>query len=335
MYTLTHTKSSSEAAILRGEAMSDRALVERTAIRKVTVTLLPFLMLAYLVSFIDRVNLGFAALQMNREVGLTSAMFGHGWQWLFLLEGLPSVLLGLLALRVLPKRPADARWLTAEEKTWLEQTVTAERLDEHPVAASSIWRVMFHPQVLLLSLVYAGSSAASNGLSLWQPQILKAFGLTDMQTGLLNSVPFLLAAIVMILWSRRSDRLGERVWSTALPLGISAAALACCLWTSSLTLTVVLLSATLIGTYPFKGPFWALSTETLSAGAAAAGLAQVNAIGNLAGFGGTALIGVIRDATHSYPLALLPLVILEAIGCVVVVAMGRRRSRHAVLADVA
>lgn len=432
--------------------MPDQTLVERTAIRKVTVYLLPFLMLAYFVSSIDRVNLGFAALQMNKEIGLTSAMFGlggglffigyflfevpsnlvlerfgaprwiarimiswrvisactafvvgpwsfyglrfllgiaeagffpgvilyltywfprayrsrvvslfyvavplssfvgspisaailgvegwlglHGWQWLFLLEGAPSVLLGLVALRVLPRRPADARWLTPEEKCWLEQTVMSERMDERPVAGVGVWRVMLHPQVLLLSLVYAGSSAASNGLSLWQPQILKAFGLTDMQTGLLNSVPFLLAAIVMILWSRRSDMLHERVWSTALPLGISALALACCLWTSSLTLTVILLSATLIGTYAFKGPFWALSTETLSAGAAAAGLAQVNAIGNLAGFGGTALIGVIRDATHSYPLALLPLVILEATGCVVVVAMGRGRSRHRVLADV-
>jgi cyanate permease len=186
---------------------------------------------------------------------------------------------------------------------------------------------MLHPQVLLLSLVYAGSSAASNGLSLWQPQIIKSYGLTNMQAGLLNSIPFALASVAMIFWARRSDRHDERVWSSVLPLALSALALCGCLLTSTLLPIVIFLSFALIGTYSFKGPFWALSTETLGAGAAAAGLAQINAIGNLAGFGGTYLIGVIHEATGSYPLALLPLLLLEAIGCVTVLILGWHRKR--------
>ena len=411
-------------------------------IRKIIIRLIPFLMLCYLFSFIDRVNLGFAALQIDRDVHIGPAVFGfggglfflgyflfevpsnlamtrfgarrwlarimiswgvisaatafvvgtwsfygirfllgaaeagffpgvllyltwwfprawrgrvvslfyvavplssfvgspisaailgldgqlglHGWQWLFLLEGLPSVVLGLVTLFVLPDRPADARWLTPSERTWLVETIEAEQRQAKPVTVGRTWHVLLHPQVLLLSLIYAGSSAASNGLSLWQPQILKSFGLTDMQTGLINSMPFLFASIAMIYWGHRSDHTGERVWSTILPLGLSTAALASCLFTTTLAPTVVLLSLTLIGTYAFKGPFWALSTEMMGSATAPAGLAQVNAIGNLAGFLGSSLIGLILQVSGSYPMALLPLVALEAVGCIVLMAMIRR-----------
>jgi MFS transporter, ACS family, tartrate transporter len=419
-----------------------RATGEAT-IRKVIVRLIPFLMLCYLFAFIDRVNLGFAALEMNRDVHLGPAVIGiggglfflgyflfevpsnlamtrfgarrwlarimiswglisaatafvvgtwsfygirfllgaaeagffpgvllyltwwfptawrgrvvsmfyvavplssfvgspisaailgmdgvlglHGWQWLFLIEGAPSVLLGLVTLFVLPDRPTDARWLSRDEQVWLVRTIEAEQRQAKPVAARATWQIMLHPQVLLLALIYAGSSAAANGLSLWQPQLLKAFGLTNMQTGLINSVPFFFASVAMLLWGRRSDRTGERVWSTALPLALSTAALAACLFATSLVPTVLLLALTLIGTFAFKGPFWALSSEMMGPATTPAGLAQVNAIGNLAGFLGSSLIGVILQASGSYTLALLPLILLEGIGCLVLVAMIRQR----------
>ena len=423
-----------------------RTGVETATIRRVTLMLVPFLMLCYLVSFVDRVNVGFAALHMNKDVGLTGSMFGlgggifffsyflfelpsnlamqrfgarrwlarimiswglvsactalvvgawsfyavrfllgaaeagffpgvilyltywfpgeyrarmvslfyvavplssfvgspisaallgtegmlglHGWQWLFVLEAAPAVLLGVLALWVLPDRPQDARWLDGEQRGWLLARLAAEAAQPAPVVARRTWDILLEPGVLMLALIYAGSSAASNGLALWQPQILKSFGLTDMQTGLANSLPFAAACVVMVLWGYRSDRVGERVWSTALPLGLSVAALALCLFSPSLMPTVALLSLALTGTYAFKGPFWALSTEMLGPAAAAAGLAQVNAIGNLAGFGGTYLIGAIRDATGSYTLALLPLILLEAVGCIVLVSLVARRARR-------
>ncbi|SFM30402.1 MFS transporter [Methylobacterium pseudosasicola] len=267
-----------------------------------------------------------AILQIDGWLGL------HGWQWLFLIEGTPSILLGLATYFLLPDRPKDARWLSQNEREWLESTIASEQRQAKPVASQRTWRIMLHPQVLLLALIYAGSSAASNGLSLWQPQILKSFGLTTMQTGLINSVPFFFASIAMLYWGRRSDQVKERVWSTALPLGLSAVALGSCLFVTTLAPTVVLLSFTLIGTYAFKAPFWALSTEMMGPAAAPAGLAQINAIGNLAGFLGSSLIGLILQASGSYTLALLPLIVLEAIGCIVLVSILRARSTRAAVA---
>lgn len=263
-----------------------------------------------------------ALLSLDGWLGL------HGWQWLFIVEGIPSVFLGIVTLILLPDRPKDARWLNAEEKTWLTETIEREQRQAKPVVTHKTLAILFHPQVLVLALIYAGSSAASNGLSLWQPKLLSSFGLSTMQTGLLNSVPFLFASIAMIYWGRRSDKSAERMWSTILPLMLSAIALTSCLFVGSLAMTVVLLSLTLVGTYCFKGPFWALSTEMMGPETAPVGLAQVNAIGNLAGFMASSLIGLILQATGSYSMALMPLVGLEVIGCIVL-ALTLRRARIA------
>ena len=163
----------------------------------------------------------------------------------------------------------------------------------------------------------------SSGLQIWQPQIIKSYGLTNMQTGLLNSIPFAMASVIMILWGRRSDRTGERVWHAALPLMITAASLASALVFQSLFSIVVILCLAIIGIYAGKGPVWALSAELLSVGATAAGLAQINAISNLAGFGTTYLLGFIKDSTGSYPEAMLPLVGLSAAGALTVLLVAR------------
>ena len=181
---------------------------------------------------------------------------------------------------------------------------------------------MTNRYVLAASLIYAGASGASQCLSLWQPQIIKSFGLTNLETGLLNSIPFGIASVLMILWGRSSDKRRERVWHTALPLGLLAVSLASALLTTQLWPTILILCLAVTATYTVKGPFWALSTEWLSAGAAAAGIAQINAIGNIGGFLGTYLLGVIKDATGSYPLGLLPLVILSGAGCALVLGLG-------------
>jgi nitrate/nitrite transporter NarK len=174
--------------------------------------------------------------------------------------------------------------------------------------------------VLAAALIYAGASGASQVLSLWQPQIIKSFGLSTFHTGLLNSIPFGVASILMLWWGKRSDRKNERVWHTGIPLAAVALSLSFVAFaTNSLPVTVGLLVIAVTGTYLFKGPFWALASEWMTGAAAAAGLAQVNAIGNLAGFAGSALLGVIKDATGSFSMALLPIAAISAVGCLVLV----------------
>lgn len=160
--------------------------------------------------------------------------------------------------------------------------------------------------------------------------MIKSFGLTNMQVGLLNGIPFAVASVAMIWWGRRSDRVGERVWHTALPLGLSALALASTFAATSVAPFILLLCLILVGTYALKGPFWGLSSEWLAGTAAAAGLAQINALGNLAGFVDSYLIGAIQGATGSYPLALLPLVAIAVAGCIAVLLLGRGTAGAAV-----
>src|SRR5438445_4214223 len=200
---------------------------------------------------------------------------------MFILEGAPAVVLGLACLFVLSDRPTDAKWLGANERNWLESRLDAETRQERPVGRLSLWQVLWNKHVLALSVVLAGSTAISSGLQIWQPQIIKSYGLTNMQTGLLNSIPFALASVIMVWWGKRSDQTGERVWHTALPLLLTAVSLASALVFHSLFSIIVILCFAVIGIYAGKGPVWAVSTELLSAGTAAAGLAQMNAISNL------------------------------------------------------
>jgi ACS family tartrate transporter-like MFS transporter len=250
----------------------------------------------------------------------------RGWQWMFVMEGAPAVLLGLFCLFVLSDKPSSAPWLGSEQKAWLNTRLQSEEGRSKRVGQISVWRVLWDKHVLILSVTLAGSTAVSSGLQIWQPQIIKSYGLTNMQTGLLNSVPFALASVVMILWGKRSDQTGERVWHTALPLVVTAVSLASALVFNSLTAIIVILCLAVIGIYAGKGPVWALSAEWLSAGTAAAGLAQMNAISNLAGFGTTYVVGSIKQATGSYPLAILPLACLSAAGALAVLWIARGRS---------
>ncbi len=260
-----------------------------------------------------------ALLQANGLFGL------RGWQCMFLLEALPAVLLGVAALFLLPNSPERARWLDPEQRAWLAGRLQAESAQpsQRGMAHLSLLQVISNKYVLAASLIYAGASGASQVLSLWQPQIIKSFGLTNMQTGLLNSLPFGVASVLMILWGRSSDRRRERVWHTGVPLALLAISLVAATGVSALLPTIAILCVAVTATYIVKGPFWALATEWLSAGAAAAGIAQINAIGNIGGFVGTTLLGVIKDATGSYPLGLLPLAVLSGLGCLLVFALGR------------
>ena len=249
----------------------------------------------------------------------------RGWQWMFIMEGAPAIFLGLFCLFILSDKPSGAHWLDAEQKAWLGGRLEAEARGTKRVGHTSLWNVLWNKYVLVLSITLAGSTAVSSGLQIWQPQIIKSYGLTNMQTGLLSSVPFALASVIMVWWGKRSDQTGERVWHTALPLVVTAVSLASALVFNSLPAIIVILCLAVIGIYAGKGPVWALSAEWLSAGTAAAGLAQMNAISNLAGFGTTYVVGYIKQATGSYPLAILPLAGLSAAGALAVLLISRDR----------
>ena len=247
----------------------------------------------------------------------------RGWQWMFILEGAPALLLGLFCLFVLSDKPSSAPWLDSDQKAWLNGRLQSESGRSKRVGQISLWSVLWNKHVLILSVTLAGSTAVSSGLQIWQPQIIKSYGLTNMQTGLLNSIPFALASVVMILWGKRSDQSGERVWHTAFPLLVTAVSLASALVFNSLPAIIIILCLAVIGIYAGKGPVWALSAEWLSAGTAAAGLAQMNAISNLAGFGTTYVVGYIKQATGSYPLGILPLACLSGVGALAVLLIAR------------
>jgi ACS family tartrate transporter-like MFS transporter len=423
----------------------DKAL-ETETMRRVSWRLMPFLLLAYLLCYIDRVNVGFASLQMNKAVGIDPKIYGlgagiffvgyfilevpsnlalerfgarkwiarimlswgvisgafaliggpisflvlrfllgaaeagffpgvilyltywypaeyrarivgifmvaipvagligspvsgailgmdgvlglGGWQWIFILEAIPTIVLGIVAFVALSDKPNDARWLTAEQKAWLNAKLEGERRRVSRVAPMSVWKVMTNKTVLIMALVYAGAAGASTSLALWMPQLVKSFGLTNFQTGLVNAVPFGIAAVWMILWGRSSDRTGERVWHNALPLmWMVLALLGTFLVVGNMWATIALLTLIAAGTYASKGPFWALSSEWLGPAVAAAGLAQINALGNLSAFFFNYAIGYIKDETGSFPLALMPIAVVATIGVICLLTIGARQPR--------
>src|SRR5471032_2977882 len=261
-------------------------------------------------------------------LGMSGVLGLAGWQWIFVLESVPTVLLGIAAYIYLSDRPDDAKWLTQEQRTWLNAKLDGERQRAARLKPSSVWKVMANKYVLIMALVYAGAAGASTSLALWMPQMVKAFGLTNFQTGLVNAVPFGIAAVWMILWGRSSDRTGERVWHNALPLMWMVVALcATFLVIGNMWLMIVLLTLIAAGTYASKGPFWALSSEWLGPTVAAAGLAQINALGNLSGFFFNYAIGWIKDETGSFPLALMPIAAVATLGVISLLVIGSKQPR--------
>ena len=425
--------------------LNDKAL-EAATMRRVSWRLMPFLILAYLLCYIDRVNVGFASLQMNKAVGIDPKTYGlgagiffigyfilegpsnlglerfgarkwiarimltwgivsgafaliggptsflvlrfllgaaeagffpgvilyltywfpavyrakivgifmvaipvagligspisgailgmdgvwglGGWQWIFILEAIPTLLLGVASFYWLTDRPEHAPWLPKEQQAWLIARLAAEGRRQTKVPHQSVWKTMTNKYVLIMALVYAGAAGASTSLALFMPQLVKSFGLTNFETGCVNSIPFGIAAVWMILWGRSSDKTGERVWHNALPLAwMVVAMVGLFFFIKNLYVVIPLMTLIAAGTYASKGPFWALSSEWLGAGTAAAGLAQINALGNLSGFFFNYMIGWIQAETGSFPLSIMPIAIVAAIGTISVLTVGRHQPR--------
>ncbi|MEN6395296.1 MAG: MFS transporter [Methanoregula sp.] len=394
--------------------------VERQTIRKVSARLLPFLILLYVIAYLDRVNFGFAALEMNSALGLSSEVFGFlsgiffigyllfelpsnlilhrvgariwiariliswgivvmltafatdalqvavlrftlgvaeagffpgillyitywfrekeqakavallmaalsismivgapistlildsvhwfgmaGWRWLFIIEGLPAVLLGIVTYWYLTDRPEEAQWLLPGERDWLAQTIKKENeLKQKRGGHTSLVSVIADRRVWHLALIYCLLVIALYGLGFWMPQIIRSLnsGLSNISIGLVMIIPYACAGVAMIAWSRHSDRTGERRWHTALPPLVGGIALAGAGLTASPLLAFLLLIIATIGIFCTFGPFWTLPSLFLAEMSAAAGIAVINSIGNTGGFIGPTLVGYLAHVTGS------------------------------------
>jgi D-galactonate transporter len=414
------------------------ALEQRT-IAKVSRRLVPFLMLCYFVAYLDRVNVGFAALTMNKDIGISSTAFGFGagifffsyfifevpsnlalerfgarkwiarimlswgvlsgamalvsgeysfylvrvllgaaeagffpgiifyltlwfpavyrariigwfmaaiplssvlgapvsgmlltlhgfgglagWQWLFILEAAPALVLAVVVWFYLTDRPADATWLQADERAWLKQRLEAEQDQRIAVHGTSVWGAVFNPRVLALSVVYFGAVATNYGTAFWLPQIVKGFGLSNLATGFVTAIPYIVGTVGMVWWSRRSDARMERKGHAAIAFAIAAIGLAGSTLVDDPTLKMGALCVGAFGVFAVLPVFWTFPTAFLSGAAAAAGIAVINSVGNLAGFFGPFIMGWLRDLTGSFAAGLWVIAGCAVVGLVVVLML--------------
>ncbi|MGA9814168.1 MAG: MFS transporter [Terriglobales bacterium] len=246
-----------------------------------------------------------------------------GWQWLFLLEGLPAVALGGVVLAYLTDRPEIATWLTEEERSWLVEQLAREE-KPHAQASSHAFAAFTSARVWILVVVYLGETTAAYGIGLWLPSLLSnASGSSNFVIGLLSAIPYLATMAAMVLVATHSDRTGERKWHLAGSAFACAIGLGCAAYSTSTTADVVFLSVTLMAAFSMNGPFWATTTEMLSDTSAAAGIALINSFGNLGGFLGPYTIGLVLTWTGSFRGGLLTVGALLALsGVLALLAYG-------------
>jgi ACS family tartrate transporter-like MFS transporter len=411
------------------------ATIEQRTMRKVYLRLLPFVFACYFLCYLDRINVGFAALTMNKDIGLDSAMYGMaagaffwgyvlfevpsnlilekigariwiarimvtwgilsgatafctgpysfmivrfllglaeaglfpgmvlyftywfpdnhrariiagftlalpvavalgapvstglmelnglwglaGWKWLYLAEAVPTVLLGIVVFFYMTDRPALAKWLPTEERTWLTATIDHERRQIEAHGTISLLRSFWDPKVLLLTLNYFGIVTASLGMLLFLPQIVKSLGFTNMQVGWVTMIPYLCGAAAMVIVGWISDRTGERRWNLFVTCALGTVGLVICGLFVNSYWAIVGMSIAAIGFYGTKGPFWSMPTMFLTGSAAAASIAWINSIGNLGGFFGPTIVGWAKQITGSYAGGLYALAALALISAIV------------------
>ena len=237
-----------------------------------------------------------------------------GWQWIFVATGVPAVLMAPVVLLALPSRPADARFLSTSDKAWLAGELAAEQ--GQPVEGSA-WRAMTHPDVLRLAALYFAMPLGAYGLSYWLPTIVRGFGATDLQNGLLNVVPWICVALALWVVPRHAARRGASRWHIVAPMLIAAAALMGSVVLPGVGLKFALLCVAAAAVFAGQPMFWSVPQRLLTGAHAAAGLAAINSIGNLGGFVAQNAVPAVRDATGSNlaPMAFLSVALtLSAVG---------------------
>jgi MFS transporter, ACS family, tartrate transporter len=417
--------------------------IESETMRRVARRLIPLLMAGYFAAYLDRVNVGFAALTMNKSLGLSAEMFGIGsgifffgyflfeipsnlilskvgarrwiarilltwglisgvtafitgtwsflgirfllglaeagfypgiilyltwwfpvnyrsriigifmtaipisivsgslissqilrlgawgglqdWQWLFILEAIPAIVLGLVVLIFLTDSPEQAKWLEPAQRDWLVSRLAEERSQKEARHNYSLTETMRNPRVWLLTLVYFGQNMTGYGLVIFLPQIVKRFGVGVGINGLISALPFAAAAFAMVWWGLHADRAGEHRLHTAAACFLNFAGLAVCIFLHDPILMMIALVLGQMGQSAIAPTFWALPTAMLSGTAAAGGIALINAVGNLGGFLGPYLMGSLQGATGSFKIGLLAISMGALIAGLVLLALRPER----------
>jgi D-galactonate transporter len=238
-------------------------------------------------------------------LGLDGYMGLKGWQWMFILEALPALIMSVAVFYYLTDRPADATWLEPDERTWLEARLEDEHTKRVAVRHYSVTQALLNPKVLALSAVYFGAVATNYGLSFFLPQIVKSFGGSNLRTGFVTTLPYAVGLIAMVWWGHHSDRTGERRYHLAFSLLVASAGIAVSTILPDPVMKMTALSVAGFGIFSGLPLFWTLPTAFLSGRASAGAIALINSIGNLAGFAAPFAVGWIKDATGSYTGGLL------------------------------
>jgi ACS family tartrate transporter-like MFS transporter len=442
--------ASNVASAANSSARKDSAIepIETETMRRVARRLIPLLMVSYFAAYLDRVNVGFAALTMDKALGFSAAIFGLGsgiffvgyflfeipsnlilakvgarkwiarilltwgvisaatafvtgtwsflgirfllglaeagfypgiilyltwwfpsayrsriigifmtaipisivtgslisgqilrlgswgglqeWQWLFILEAVPAIILGIVVMFYLTDGPEQAHWLRPDQREWLVARLAAERSQREAIRHYSLTDAMRNSRVWLLTLVYFGQNMTGYGLVLFLPQIVSRFGVSVGMNGLISALPFAAAAVAMVLWGLHSDRTGERNLHAAAACFLNFAGLAVCVLLQDPVLMMIAIILAQMGQSAIAPTFWTLPTAMLSGTAAAGGIALINAVGNLGGFLGPYMMGSIRDATGSFSIGLLAIAMGALVSSIVLVALGHDRRLEAV-----
>jgi ACS family tartrate transporter-like MFS transporter len=247
-------------------------------------------------------------LQLNGWHGLA------GWQWLFLLEGVPAVLLGLVVWVYLTDTPQQATWLAPEQRSWLAERVQSEQRAAH-ARGIGLGKALLHPTVWVLAFILFAGQTASYGLTLWIPQIVKSLsGLGTFEVSMISALPYVAASIGMILIGASSDRSGERLMHLAIPTAIGGLGFIASAYLASPIPSIIALAVAAVGNTSTRGPFWALPSRFLSGTAAAGGIALINTVASVGGFVGPYAIGLVRNVTGGFAGGLVFLAVLMLLG---------------------
>jgi len=248
-----------------------------------------------------------------------------GWQWMFLMEGIPAILLGAAVFWALADNPSEAGWLKGQERAWLLERLALEQDAESSLRKENLWRVLISPRIWMLSMVYFGVPTTMYGVTLWLPSVIRSLsGLSYFMTGLVSTLPFLATAIVMVLVGMHSDRTGERRWHTAVPAFVGAGVLGLAGYGGSAVLVVACIGLGMACAESMVGPFWAMATLRMTGLSAAAGIAVINSVANLGGYFGPDIIGFFRKASGGFRGGLLAIGATLALSGGIALIVGRQ-----------
>jgi len=261
----------------------------------------------------------------------TSVLGLKGWQTMFLLEGLPAMILGIVVLFRMTDRPAAAGWLSAEEKATLQRALDRDVAVPGKRHLEGLGAAFSNPQVWRFALVYFGVIMGNYGLSFWLPQIVKGLGgLTNAQTGWLTALPYLMGAVATVFWGRHADKSQERIWHFVLPAALASLSFLTAALVSNPAVQFAALCVGTVGVTCAAPMFWAFPTRFLRASAAAGGIALINSVGNLAGYAGPSIMGFMKEATGAYGAGLLALAASAGVAALLAVEWrGSRAVREA------